>query len=304
MRQGNFLFGASALALVAALVYFLFHTDSDNYSPIIDNQKLKEQVSGQADLEKKKLLKSNHQNCIPNRSVSLYAQKAVAPISNSNREIGKAATAARKNPTEILTQIQNSRDIDEIGIYSVAIFDIAKICLQSQWKNTGVTYNLDATNFGSDTSFCQNLPQDVVANPLKILDDASQKGSSLAKTHYLMNAFVFAPIYKSIGTPEHIAFSNFIIERAKNYGEEAVKSGAQEANFLMSRAYTSGLFGKKDLTRALAYLLPLEQNLKSQGIGDSISEINSKLDESSKVQARNISVGCTGFDSSILMSPF
>jgi hypothetical protein len=204
----------------------------------------------------------------------------------------------------LISKIKKNEDPIQASFATIALFNIANICFQSNSQKR-VSIKAPQTNaLIAATAYCDSLPESIVRDPMKILDDGAKTGSSLVKTYFLKSALDFAEDYKKNGTKESVQYANELLKKAQQYGSEAVQDGIQEASLLMSRAHIEGQFEKSNQTIGVAYLLSLSEKSPSKELTTYASKLNTKLTILEKNIAKELASGCAQKNNDILNSPF
>lgn len=107
---------------------------------------------------------------------------------------------------------------------------------------------------------CKLIPENIIKEPLLILKEAADAGSVQAKLYYAQSAIPVAARLRAFGTRQSSQQAAALLAQAEIYGEDAAQSGALEAWEFMTRAYHSGMFGRRDELAAYAHALPLALN--------------------------------------------
>lgn len=151
---------------------------------------------------------------------------------------------------------------------------------------------------------CPNLEMKLNGHPIEFLKRAAELGSVEAKLSYALNARLYARFYRSDtanGTGDTV---KDVIERAERYGAEAAQAGHPDAYRYMSGAYENGLFGQRDLTRALAFSLPL-MKLGDESDKQHVANLTLRATKNERDSAEAYAFGCNNrLSGSALVSPF
>jgi hypothetical protein len=150
---------------------------------------------------------------------------------------------------------------------------------------------------------CSTLPDKYIRQPLLILETLTTSGSVFAKMIYLSHTIEFIDTYKKLDLENKDYLMN-VLNQAEKFGFEAALGGSSESNYLMAEAYSTGLFGRKDLMKSLSFLLPLEKTSKRNGLNFTINEITHQLSAEEIKTSHELALGCVKNDGSSNMNPF
>lgn len=128
-------------------------------------------------------------------------------------------------------------------------------------------------------------------HPIEILEKQAEQGSVDAKFQYALSAPLAAMQLKNLGTAGSYEFALHISDLGKRYAEEAAKAGSADAMRYVSRAYSTGKFGPRDMQSAYMYALPLGVVGTSED-SKLISELGTKLTNEQRSVAQISSLGC------------
>ncbi|MBK1888680.1 hypothetical protein Undi14_01440 [Undibacterium sp. 14-3-2] len=292
--------------LIGALIYFSFLDDTSDTLLTNNHEANSANVIPAFHQETNNIGKIKSENtCVENPKTSLMNSNEFTIIKDARKNILELKEMLKANPKELQSILNGNAPPSKSDIYTLALFEIAASCLKLSLPMEVYSINQETKYVQFTSSQCNVFPIETLSKPLSFLTKEISKGSTLAKTFYLLNALDLAPIYKKMHSAEYDAYSEEILRNAEQYGFEAAKDGAVEANYVMSRAYRLGEFGKKDISMAVSYLIPLAKHNKNQEITETFNKLNSQLSKLEQQKASDFALGCKNQkDNLILANPF
>lgn len=151
---------------------------------------------------------------------------------------------------------------------------------------------------------CPNVQMAFDGHPLELLQLAADAGSVEGKLRYALNARLYASYYRSGNTLGNGQSVNDILQRAERFGDESARAGYPDAYRYMSDAYQNGLFGRPNITQALAFAFPLSM-VGDESDKQRIENLLRKVTKAEMESARQNAFGCEKipYPSSVI-SPF
>lgn len=235
-------------------------------------------------------------SCSPSNSP--LVTKLMRNTKTASSEIDDLMADGYVNPDALLEQARAGKEFA-----AIAMFKIIRNCyLMMEPPSLG---KMVSEKIPVQHQNCPSLPSDVVRNPLKLLEDAANMGSTEAMLFYAMNSRSFSQFYTRKNTNESVQLSRIVLKQAEIYGEQAARDGLLEAYGFMFGAYMTGQFGTRDLTLAYSYGLPLAANKNNPAISGQLSKIGMTLSPLEKTKAEQFTYGCTvNKEANSLNSPF
>lgn len=222
--------------------------------------------------------------CMVKESDSLVPRRPLYSYESSVERRESAYLAATRSPEKAMEKALGG-DADS----AVALFSVARSCYPQGIKQTG---NSGQQPLPSTSKECPRLPQDLIQNPFKLLDEAARRGSPTAQFVYAINAVGLSRSLRETNTNESVALAAELIKHAEEYGRLAATSGLTEAYSFMSRSYLVGSFGYRSPELAYAFALPVAANNPSV-YQKPVDNLGNGLTSVQKSNARMRALGCS-----------
>lgn len=156
------------------------------------------------------------------------------------------------------------------------------------------------------TEICSIIPNEVVNDPLRLLERFALNGSITAQLFYAKNVRYLIEQHQSVIGKKDSQFDIDVLKKSEAFGNAAALSGLEDANIFMAYAYSNGIFGEKNFEKAYSYTLLSRNNLNDAESNERVDFIFKKLTKFQFEKIVNTNQGCetSGEMSEVYLSPF
>ena len=210
--------------------------------------------------------------------------------SNFDRTVKNAKDkmiAAASKPAILL---RNANDGDPAS--AIAAFALLRSCLP-HYENFFPDTFVESLKSFNNTDQCNDLPPDLLKNPLAILRKAIENNSSEAKIVFAINSIDILKLMPFKSDQERNEVKNSILKEAENFAIEAAKYGEEDAYRFLAESYRSGIFGEVNFMKTYAYTLPQKLTQKnSLETAQRLSYLAMNLNNQQIQEANILAFGC------------
>lgn len=279
----NWFFAALVGVMLALGIFFFAANKSDSD---IGRQPVSPEPLPKVALVSAASASSSVTQCVDPRPPLLGHETKIHSIAAFDAKVKASYGAGLQSPERILKAAATGDSPS-----AVALFTLLTLCPPFDTV-VGFANGVPDGVLAPGANVCTALRAGSDKNPLVSLQAAIGRGSPEAKLIFAKNASQFVKIqeiYKNAGPGFN---SDQILKDAKQYGEDAARSGLEQAFTFMAYAHQTGMFGKPDLMQSYAYTLALSRSNKSAELSDRLDFLDKQLTKPQIDDARLFALGC------------